>query len=437
MNKRLKIALRIVPVLLLSGILLVAATRPAVATVPGNNTLASVNNSGNGQGGNDDSDNMSISKDGRYIAFTSWASNLVPGDTNSKNDVFVRDLQNNTTTRVSVSSSGVQANNNSQHPHMSPGGRYVVFASQATNLIDSSTQSRLHVYVHDLHNNTTDMVDVTSSGSESNGSGNDPVISEDGRFISFSSYGTDLVANDTNTKNKIFVKDRTLGTTKLISVATNGGATNDSSYSPSMSCDGAFLTFISYASNLTANDTNGVMDVFLSSRVGAEYITNLTESASVGTGSAEISCNGSYVGLATEGILVATDTDTQLDAYVYERINDVYERINISSSGTLSNADVNSTPSVTDDGRHAIFSTPATNMGFMSGGVGQVYIRDRVGGTTELLSRNTSAQTGNSSSNAGTITPSGSRATFSSFATNLVTSDTNNKLDIFVAETGL
>jgi Ca2+-binding RTX toxin-like protein len=171
-------------------------------------TLVSVDSAGNQ--GNNFSSSPSISSDGRFVAFKSFASNLVPGDTNNQPDIFVRDLSTNTTTRVSVDSAGNQGNNLSSSPSISADGRFVAFKSLASNLVPENTNNQSGIFVRDLLTNTTTRVSVDSvkvdpvKGLDSSG----PLsISADGRFVVFGSDVSNLVSGDTNNSSDIFVAD--------------------------------------------------------------------------------------------------------------------------------------------------------------------------------------------------------------------------------------
>ncbi len=170
------------------------------------------------------------------------------------------------TTRVSVSSLGKQANDFSQFPSISADGRFVAFYSYATNLVPNGSGGLLHVYVHDRQRGTTQLVSVGSSGTRASGDSWQPSISSDGRFVAFKSGASNLVANDTNDWSDVFVRDRQTGTTQRVSVDSSGKQVNLPSSSPFISSDGRFVAFHSRASNLVANDTNRRHDVFVHER---------------------------------------------------------------------------------------------------------------------------------------------------------------------------
>ena len=129
------------------------------------------------------------------------------GDSNRKLDVFVRNRNNDTTRRVSVSSSGGQGNGDSTYPQISPNGRYVVFASVASNLAPSDRNTQSDIFRHDLQTGRTEHVSVSSGGGQANGNSLYPAISGDGRYIAFQSSASNLVSGDTNRGNDVFVRD--------------------------------------------------------------------------------------------------------------------------------------------------------------------------------------------------------------------------------------
>ncbi len=247
----------------------------------------------NGAQGNTNSDVPSISADGRCVAFESFASNLVAGDTNGCPDIFVHDRQNGTTERVSIDSNGAQGNNDSNWvPSISADGRYVAFQSYATNLVVGDTNNTYDVFVRDRQSGTTERVSIDSSGVQGHGDSFIPSISADGRYVAFTSGAPNLVAGDTNGWADIFIHDRLIGANELVSVDSSGRQGNDHSYGPSISGDGRYVAFWSWASNLVGGDTNGVLDVFLRDRerIGTKYCTSTVNS----TGSpADLSASGS------------------------------------------------------------------------------------------------------------------------------------------------
>ncbi len=208
----------------------------------------------------------SISADGRYVAFESVATDLVVGDGNGLADVFVRDLQTNTTVRVSVDTAGGDPDNVSMNASISADGRYVAFDSWATDLVLGDGNGMGDVFVRDLQTNTTTRVSVDTAGGDPDSWSMNPSISADGRYVAFGSNATDLVAGDGNGTLDIFVRDLQTNTTTRVSVGTAGGDPDSPSQFPSISADGRYVAFDSWATNLVAGDGNGTFDVFVRSR---------------------------------------------------------------------------------------------------------------------------------------------------------------------------
>jgi hypothetical protein len=240
-----------------------------------NGTTERVSVDSSGGQGNGSSYAPSMSADGRYVAFHSLASSLVSMDTNLSSDVFVRDRQSGTTQLVSVNSGGMQANGNSYYPSISADGRFVAFWSLASNLVPGDTNNLADVFVRDRQSGTTERVSVDSTGSQGNGGSYYPAISSDGRYVAFWSSASTLAAGDTNGVADVFLRDRQGGSTERDSVNSAGAQGNDDSYSPSISADGRDVAFYSVATNLVPGDTNGVGDVFVRDRLGGAAFTSL------------------------------------------------------------------------------------------------------------------------------------------------------------------
>jgi Tol biopolymer transport system component len=198
--------------------------------------------------GNDDSYSPSISADGRFVAFQSDATNLVPGDTNGSTDIFVHDRLTGKTERVSVSSSGVQGNSDSVTALITPDGRFVAFSSYSSNLAPHPTTSTTDTFVHDRLTGKTDMVSGGRGDRSSNGSSGPGGISANGRFVVFDSDGTNLVVGDTNNNDDVFVRDRQNGTTKRVNCTYRGESKQPNSvaiYDEGISSNGRFVVFSS------------------------------------------------------------------------------------------------------------------------------------------------------------------------------------------------
>jgi len=400
-----------------------------------------------GAEGNDFSVYPVCSADGRYVAFYGSASNLVPGDTNGSQDVFVRDRQSGTTERVSVDSGGVQGNGTSDTCCISADGRYVAFGSAATNLAPGDTNGTYDVFVRDRQNGTTDRVSVDSAGVEGNGHSGyfngTMSISDDGRYVAFHSYATNLVPGDTNGALDVFVHDRQSGVTERVSVDSAGVQGDGNTGSPSISADGRYVFFGGLASNLVPGDTNGVADVFVRDRqLGTTERVSVDSSEVQGNGNCggpSTTPDGRYVafaGVATN--LVSGDTNGSNDIFVRDRQLGTTERVSVDSLEMQGN-DSSYLPSMSADGRFVAFSSAAINL--VPGDTNitlDVFLRDRQLGTTQRVSVSSGGAQGDDSSGsyAVSISADGSLVFFQSAATNLVPGDTNGPAfhgtDVFV-----
>lgn len=250
----------------------------------------------NGTLGNSHSNMPDISDDGTVVAFASSASTLVPSDTNGDADIFVRDRVAGTTTRISVSSTGAQANNRSTSPAISANGNWITYSSRATNLLGSGndTNGLEDVFLYNRSNGNTTRLSVrNNSGNQAIGGNSiEPAISSSGRYVAFASEATNLVPGDAEGHRDVFVRDRTAGTTDRVSKVWNGGSFtpgNGSSGDPAISEDGDDVAFESDATNLGV-DSNGYTDIFefeLSTGVLRRLSSTSTDQPAVGGASTD------------------------------------------------------------------------------------------------------------------------------------------------------
>jgi len=315
---------------------------------------------------NSDSYGTSISADGRYVVFASGADNLTTGDTNGGVDVFIHDRQTGETTRVSLASDGTQANDSSHNPSISADGRYVAFTSWANNLVAGDTNGLDDVFVHDRQTGATMRISVASNGAQGNSNSSTPTISADGRYAAFQSWASNLVAGDTNGKPDIFVHDRQTGEASRVSVASDGSQANSYSYAPSISTDGRYVAFVSNATNLVAGDVNETGDIFVHDRQSGE--TTRVSVASDGTQANDwseyptISADGRYVAFGSSASnLVVGDTNLLNDVFIHDRQSGATIRIPNSPAGFQSNASVYA-PSISGNGRVIAFTSYASNL---------------------------------------------------------------------------
>jgi Tol biopolymer transport system component len=379
----------------------------------------------------------SISADGRYVAFSSDASNLVSDDTNNAGDIFVYNRQTNTTSLVSVGDSGTQGNGSSFSPSLSADGRYVAFVSDASNLVSGDTNGAPDIFVYDTVANTTRLVSVGDNGTQGNNSSFSPSISADGSYVAFSSIASNLVSDDTNSTWDIFVYDTVANTTRRVSVGDNGIQGNDYSLNPSISADGRYVAFDSYASNLVSGDTNGIGDTFI-----YDTVANTTRRISVdsnGTqgngysGSPSISADGSYVAFSSiASNLVSDDTNRTRDIFVYDTVANTTRRVSVDDNGIQANKG-SFNASIAADGRYVAFVSFASNLvSEDTNGIGDTFVYDTVAKTTRRVSVDSNGTLGNNVSLKPSISADGSYVAFVSDASNLTSGDTNNATDIFV-----
>jgi hypothetical protein len=392
----------------------------------------------------------SISADGRYIAFESLASNLVPKDTNTTGDIFRYTIETGVIEIASVDSSGMQANGYSHIPAISADGRYIAFESLASNLVSEDTNEYPDIFVHDLETDVTTRVSVDSSGRQANAHSYIsaiPSISGDGRFIAFPSIADNLVPDDTNMQKDIFVHDMQSGITTRISVDSNGVQSNSGSDSPVISADGRFVAFSSGATNLVEGDTNVTSDLFMH-----DMQSGITTRISVDSNGVQanfdsyadsISANGRFIAFTSRASnLVPNDTNSVADIFLHDQQTGMTTRISTASDGTQAN-DHSTESSISGDGRYIVFSSRATNLvPDDTNMLSDVFLHDRQTGTTTRVSVDSGGTQAVIESDvyyvpmlnplAPSTSADGQYVVFTSYATNLVLGDTNMAYDIFI-----
>jgi len=381
----------------------------------------------NGAQGDRDSGLASISPTGRFVAFVSLATNFASVPNNGFENIFLRDTCNAapagcapSTIPVSVAPDGSLGNGDSGSsfgfatiPAISSNGRFVAFASDATNLVAGDTNGSTDIFLRDTCTGApagctpnTIRVSVASDGTQSNDSSFDPSISADGRFVAFDSKATNLVTNDNNAASNVFLRDTCIAapagcvpSTTRISVASDGTQGNDASTSPAISANGRFVTFQSGAKNFAPNDTSLFLDVFVRD-----------------------TCFGAASGCTPSTSLVS-----------------------IGLGGQLGN-NASTFPTISSDGRFIAFPSFATNLtaDAVTQGVENVFVRDTCVGApagcvpaTTLVSVSNAGVSGNGASGLPSIGANGRFVAFNSDAQNLVSGDTNGFTDVFVRDTCL
>jgi Tol biopolymer transport system component len=273
-----------------------------------------------GAEGDKDSLNPTVSDNGRYVAFQSDATNLVPLDTNQRTDTFVHDRKTGITTRISVDSAGNQGSANSGSPVLSTNGRYVVFYSESV-LAPGDSGDVVDVYVHDRKTGITTWDSPDAAGGVGDGGSSDGTISSSGRYVSFLSYATDLVEGDGNGVADIFLRDRKKGVTTRVSVDMNGNEADAASLQPVLSANGKVVAFESYATDLTAIAGIGKLSTY--ARVLKAGTTALASVTVAGTQADEdcskpgLSKNGRWLTFATlSAELIAVDGNSTYDVFL-------------------------------------------------------------------------------------------------------------------------
>lgn len=309
-----------------------------------------------------------VSADGRYVAYVSPASNLVRGDTNKRYDVFVRDRKAQTTTRVSVASDGTQANGSSLLSAMSADGRYIAYDSDASNLVPGDTNKSRDVFLWDRETGTTTRISVASDGTQANGHSGSPSISADGRYVTYGSYAWNLVPDDIDRveSRDVFVWDRETQTTTRISVAPDGTTADNNSWRSSISSDGRYVVYESHASNLVPGETRYHLNVYVWDReTGATTRVSVTPDGGPTNGDAwspSVSSDGRYIAYESSASnLVPDDTGKRSDVVVWDRRTGVTTLISATPDGTPANG-ASVLPVISPDGRHIAYESYASNL---------------------------------------------------------------------------
>jgi Tol biopolymer transport system component len=400
-------------------------------------SVSSAGKQGNGISGR--STAPALSDDGNVVAFDSEASDLVPVDANGAvDDVFVHNRLTNETTLASVATDGTQGNDDSQSPALDRTGRLVAFDSDAINLVAEDTNNVRDVFLHDNITGETTRISVNPNGKQGNGSSSSPDITPDGRFVAFTSNANNLVEGDSNHTTDVFVADRLLGTVELVSKNDNGRPGNSFSGPPSISDDGRFVAFSSFASNFVHDDTNGMVDVFVRDRSrGTIERVNVSSTEEEGTSlaaGASIDGTGRYVAFFSDAPnLVPNDTNETYDIFVRDRAAGTTERVSVSSTGEEANAQSSfsihgssSAPVISADGQFVAFDSFATNLvADDTNDAIDVFRHDRRTGETVRVSVSSAGAQADDSSSDAAISADGIDVAFLSQASNLVPRDTN------------
>lgn len=405
---------------------LLTVTVPAAPPAPGQTDIVDVDsdeliNEGDAFG-------AALSADGRYVVFKSSSDALVLGDTNFCDDVFLRDMDAGTTMRVSMTYDGLEANGCSGEPNISGDGRYVVYVSEASNLVPDDTNNATDLFRYDRQTGAVVRVNVTITGGELPGvSLAQPAISFDGRYIAFTT-DEPLVITDTNGWGDVYVKDMVTGDLTLVSVSSAGAVGDLFSLEPTITFDGRYVAFESY-STLAPDDTNDKEDIYVHDRQ-----TGQTVRASVTVTGAQGANMGSLGGaydphLAGYGRyvvfwsfytnLVVSDTNNTADAFVKDLETGAVWRVSVGAGGLQAN-NASDKALISADGRFVVFGSEATNLAPNdTNNRYDIFVHDRLLNDTGLVSVRSDGVQANDFSRDQVISADARYVAFVSSATNL------------------
>jgi VCBS repeat-containing protein len=305
--------------------------------------------------------------DGTKVAFVSAASNLVAGDNGYWHDIFIKDLNTGAITLVDTAADGSQANNQSYNPVFSADGTKVAFVSDASNLVTDDTNVQSDIFVKDLTTGAIMRVNTTVDGSQVDGNGGKLGISADGTKVVFSSFANNLVTDDTNVQSDIFVKDLTTGAIMRVNTTADGSQADAYSSNPAISADGTKVAFISDARNLVLNDTNVQSDIFVKDLItGAIMRVNMTADglqANGHSGKPVFSADGTKVAFISDASnLVSDDTNGVYDVFVKDLVSGEISRVSTAADGANGINNVNYMPVFSPDGMKVAFYSLADNL---------------------------------------------------------------------------
>lgn len=406
---------------------------------------------GSGAQGNDGSylgGVQSLSADGRYAVMDSYASNLVAGDANGVQDVFLKDLQTGAVQRISTGVAGQEANAESYSASISANGRYVVFESDASNLVAGDTNGTTDIFVKDLQTGSLQRVSTSASGVQGDGTSSEFSTSADGRYVVFSSDASNLVAGDANAASDVFVKDILTGAIQRVSTDSLGreaaGGDSGTTHPAVLTQDGRYVIFDSAASNLVAGDTNGVSDIFRKDLVTGEVkLVSGSSAGALGDGESgryyavSASADGRYIAFesaATNLVPGGANADKygeQVDAiYLKDMLTGAIRCVSTDASGVLGD-NSSYAPVLSSDGRYLVFKSDARNLvPNDTGNDRNLYIKDLQTGAIQCLSLGSLGLQGTGVASVASITPDGRTIVFES-SDALTASDTNAQSDVF------
>lgn len=442
---------RLVPMLLALTLIATLAGPASAYPRPGDTTRASVAKDGTQANGN--SQQPVLTPDGRYIAFGSIATNLVPGvDTRGRYQAYVLDRGTGDIEIVSISNDGQAANEHVTSVDISDDGRYVVWHTMATNLVPETNLDKWQIYLHDRVADTTELISRAQDGTPANRLSLEPSISGDGRYVAFRSHAANLVAGTTINRSHIYLLDRETKEVKLVSRAHDGGeasgppgsiSTNSGdSAEPVITPDGRYIAYRSHATNIVEEPGGPGLDVFVyddeTGQTEQVSITAKGEAQDKGAWQPSISADGRYVTFTSASFnMVPTAGWDSFHVYVHDRETGDTERVSVSSDGVEGDGGGQS-PAISGDGRYIAYMSYAFNLvpEVAQNPRPDIYLWDRVTGSTELITVAVDGGPANSDSGGAYLNHDGSVVAYQSLSDNLVTGDVNRRRDVFIRERG-
>ncbi len=354
------------------GVVVFSMAGSVFAYEPGREGLERISVARDGGVANHSSGPSAISSGGRFVAFQSGASNLVAADRNRHDDTFVRDRETGETTRVSVSNRGIEADDVGAplgHPlALSADGQIAAFSSRAANLAFGDRNQKMDAFIRDRMRGKIQRVSISSRSKEADGDSFATGMSASGRFVVFSSDATNLVPGDVNAARDVFVRDRGSGLTTRVSVSDSWRQGNGTSDFGVVSDNGRFVAFASEASNLVTNDGNGARDILVRDRVReVTLLVSATAKGEPGNGPSDfpaISSSGRFIAFSSRAEnLVEKDTNGVADVFVYDGWRGRMTRVSVSNAGTQADGDSGQwSVAISPDGSCVAFDSYATNL---------------------------------------------------------------------------
>jgi Tol biopolymer transport system component len=434
---------RAVVLLITSMTVVVGAATPAAAAPP---PVTRVNVSAIGAQADDETYDVTLSETGQYVAFTSYASNFVPGRNFGTPDVFLKDLSTGDIDLVSVDNAGRRSPGPTGSPSISRDGRYVAFESRGLLAPEDSNGAQYtDVYVRDRTADTTRLVSLNRFGIGGNRESRHPAISANGRYVVFTSAADNLVDYDDNQRYDVFVSDLTTGDIVRVNVSAAGDEADWDSNAVTISPNGRYVAFSSAATNLVPGDTNNDQDIFLVQRPFDPTLRSI-ERVSLDSAGGELDGTSAVASLSANGRYVAFYTEADLVQFTHSVWNVAVRDRTLGTTTVLStqhnapdhtgNGDSREAQ-ISPDGGYVTFSSAASDLiADDTNGVSDVFVWTRSTGAVTRVSRPSSGEA-NGMSEYPAINDGGTRIAFRSVANNLVPGDINGRADMFVTGTGV